>query len=63
MLSNQDIDDLTILVFLTVHGYLINFGDANLTVNSLVHNESKCVEIFRQSVIVNKTKAFDCFYF
>ncbi len=39
------------------------FGDANLTVHSLVHKESKCVVISRQSLMVFEIKAFDCFYF
>jgi hypothetical protein len=48
--SNQDIYNLKFLVFLTVHSYLIIFGDANLTVHSLVHKESKCVAISRLSL-------------
>ncbi len=41
--GNQDIDDLRFLVFLTVQGYLMVWGDANLLVHNLVHKESKCV--------------------
>jgi hypothetical protein len=33
--DNQYIDHLRFFVFLTVHGYLMIFGDANLTVQSL----------------------------
>jgi hypothetical protein len=36
--GNQDIDDLRFLVFSTVDGYLIVFGDANLTVQYIVLN-------------------------
>jgi hypothetical protein len=39
--GNQDVDNLSFLVFPTVHGYLMIFGDANLTVHSLVHKEYK----------------------
>ncbi len=49
--------------FSKVHGYLNNFGDANLTVHSLVHKESKCVGISRLPLIVYEIKAFSCFYF
>jgi hypothetical protein len=59
---NQDIIYLRLLVFLTVHSYLEIFGDANLTVHSLVHKESKCVEMSRLSFLVNEIKAFNCFF-
>jgi hypothetical protein len=36
--DNQDIEDLEFLVFLTVHGYLMIFGNANLTVDILRRN-------------------------
>jgi hypothetical protein len=39
--NNQDIDVLSFFILLTVHGYLMMFGDANLTRHSLVHEESK----------------------
>ncbi len=38
--SKQNIDDVRFSVFLTVHGYLMIFGDANLTMHSIVYNES-----------------------
>ncbi len=50
--SNQDIDYIGFLVFLTVHGYLIIFGDLDLTVYSLVHKEFKCFGISGLSLTV-----------
>ncbi len=36
------ISDVWLCGFSKVHGYLINFGDANFTVLSPVHKKSKC---------------------
>ncbi len=47
--SNQDIEDLRFMVFLTVHGYLTIFRDANIAEHSLVHSKSKCVGIYSLS--------------
>jgi hypothetical protein len=50
---SQDIDDLRFVVFLTVHGCFVIFGDAKLTVHSFVQKDSKCIAISRLSLIVN----------
>jgi hypothetical protein len=42
--GNQDVDNVRFLVFPTVHGYLIIFGDANLTVHNLVHKYINVLE-------------------
>jgi hypothetical protein len=60
--SNQNINDLRFVIFLIVHSYVVYAGDANITVHSLVHKESKCVRIFfRLSLIVYEIKAFYCY--
>ncbi len=50
--GNQVINDSGFFAFLTVHGYLMTFSDANLTVHSLVYKEHKCVSTFRLPLIV-----------
>ncbi len=57
--SNQDLDNLRFLVFITVHCCLMIFTDENLTVHILLHKESKCVVIFRLPLIVHETTAFN----
>jgi hypothetical protein len=59
---NQDIDYLIFSEFLTVHGYLMIFGDANFTVHNLVRKESKCVGIHRLSLTIYEVKAFNYFF-
>jgi hypothetical protein len=61
--GNQYIGDLIFWVFLTVNGSLRIFGDANLTVHSLMQKEYKCFEISRLSFIVHEIKAFYCLFF
>jgi hypothetical protein len=43
---NQDVNNLRFLVFLIVQSYLMIFGDANLTVDSLVvrYHEDHCTK-------------------
>jgi hypothetical protein len=55
------ISDVWLFGFSKVHGYLINFGDANFTVLSPVHKKSKC-GVSRLPLIVYEIKAFCCFY-
>jgi hypothetical protein len=62
--GNQDFNNLRFLVCLTVTSHLMTFGDANLTVQSIVHKESKYVGISRLSyIIVYEIIAINCFYF
>jgi hypothetical protein len=60
---NEDINDISVFIFLTVHGYLMIFGDDYLTVHSLVNMESKCVGISKVSHIVYEIKSFECFFY
>jgi hypothetical protein len=59
--SNQDLDNLRFLVFITVYCCLMIFKDENLTVHILMQMESKCVGIFSLPLIVHEIRAFNFF--